>query len=227
MGPSKEQLGIGLRTRAGARRLASLMSRLIRYRPSAPMLVAMLALFIATGSGAYAAITLPDGSVGTKQLQSGAVTHGKLANGAVTASKVKDHALLARNFKDGQLPAGAAGPTGATGPTGPAGAPGQSATALWAVVDVAGGLVHGSHVAATTKLFSGTVAGAYQVTFDRDVTGCALIATLGRIDSQALNPDAGEIGTAYRNGSPDAVFVKTYDSTGTAADESFHLAVFC
>ncbi len=70
-------------------------------------------------------------------------------------------------------------------------------------------------------------AGSYQVTFDRDVTSCALLATLGRTDVQNLDPDPGEIGTAYRNGNPDAVYVKTRDSTGTSADASFHLAVFC
>jgi hypothetical protein len=191
------------------------------------MVVALIALSIATGSGAYAATSLPDGSVGTKQLQKGAVTHGKLADSAVTAGKVKDHSLLAEDFKAGELPSGPAGAAGAAGPTGPAGAPGQSATALWAVVAIGGALVHGSHVTAVTKLFSGTFAGAYQVTFDRDVTSCALLATLGRTDDQPVDPNPGEIGTAYRNGNADAVFVKTYDSAGAAADASFHLAVFC
>ena len=206
------------------------MRQLIRYRPSASMLVALTALFIAMGSGAYAAITLPNGSVGAKQLKSKAVTNGKLADGAVTAAKVKSHSLLADDFKAGQLPAGSpgpAGPAGVAGPAGPAGAAGQPATALWAVVDIGGALVHGSHTTAVTKLFPGVTAGAYEVTFDRDVTNCALLATLGRTDSQSFNPDPGEIGTAYRNGNPNAVFVKTRDSTGAAVDESFHLAVFC
>ena len=197
------------------------------------MLVALTALFITMGSGAYAAITLPKGSVGAKQLKSKSVTNGKLADGAVTAAKVKSHSLVADDFKAGQLPAGSAGHAGPAGvagpagPAGPAGAAGQPATALWAVVDIGGALVHGSHTTAVTKLFPGVTAGAYEVTFDRDVTNCALLATLGRTDSQAFNPDPGEIGTAYRNGNPNAVFVKTRDSAGTAIDGSFHLAVFC
>jgi hypothetical protein len=48
--------------------------------------VAYLALFIALGGTSYAAIKLPAGSVGTKQLRSGAVTNGKLAKGSVGAA---------------------------------------------------------------------------------------------------------------------------------------------
>jgi hypothetical protein len=49
-------------------------------------LVAYLALFVALGGTSYAAINLPAGSVGSKQLRSGAVTNKKLAQGAVGAA---------------------------------------------------------------------------------------------------------------------------------------------
>jgi hypothetical protein len=45
--------------------------------------IAYLALFVALGGTSYAAIKLPVGSVGTKQLRNGAVTNGKLAKGSV------------------------------------------------------------------------------------------------------------------------------------------------
>jgi hypothetical protein len=48
--------------------------------------VAYLALFVALGGTSYAAISLPAGSVGSKQLRSGAVTNKKLAKGAVGAA---------------------------------------------------------------------------------------------------------------------------------------------
>lgn len=48
-------------------------------------LVAYLALFVALGGTSYAAISLPTGSVGTRQLRNGAVTNKKLAKGAVGA----------------------------------------------------------------------------------------------------------------------------------------------
>jgi hypothetical protein len=50
--------------------------------------VAYLALFVALGGTSYAAIRLPAGSVGTKQLRKGAVTNRKLATGSVGAAKL-------------------------------------------------------------------------------------------------------------------------------------------
>jgi hypothetical protein len=97
------------------------MHRIALRRPSPALVVALAALFVSLGGGAYAAVALPRGSVGPVQLR----------NGAVTAPKVKAHSLLARDFKRGQLPAGAAGAVGAagtagaTGPQGPAGDVGQ------------------------------------------------------------------------------------------------------
>jgi hypothetical protein len=86
------------------------------------MVVALLALFVALGGSAVAALNLPKNSVGTRQLKKGAVTGAKLHNNAVTASKVKAGSLLAKDFKAGQLPAGPPGPQGPPGPaTGPAG----------------------------------------------------------------------------------------------------------
>jgi hypothetical protein len=70
--------------------------------------VASLALFISLGGAAWAAVTLPAGSVGSRQLQ---------AN-AVSSQHVRDGSLLAKDFKHGQLRRGPAGPPGATGPSG-------------------------------------------------------------------------------------------------------------
>lgn len=92
------------------------------------MVVALLALFVSLGGGAYAALQVPRGSVGTAQLKAGAVTKAKLRQGAVTSRKVKDGSLLARDFRAGQLPAGPQGPKGEEGrrgPRGPAGRAGQ------------------------------------------------------------------------------------------------------
>lgn len=50
--------------------------------------VATIALFAALGGVSYAATTLPNGSVGTDQIQPEAVRTGKLAEDAVTASRL-------------------------------------------------------------------------------------------------------------------------------------------
>lgn len=67
-------------------------------RPSASMVVASLALFVALSGTSYAVSQLPAKSVGTKQLQ----------RSSVTGVKVKDGSLTARDFKAGALPAGPA-----------------------------------------------------------------------------------------------------------------------
>jgi hypothetical protein len=77
--------------------------------------MATIAVFIALGGGAWAAVALPNNSVGAKQLKAD----------AVRSSKVKDGSLLAKDFRRGQLPRGAKGDTGAPGQKGDTGAPGQ------------------------------------------------------------------------------------------------------
>ncbi len=57
------------------------------------MVVALIALFVALGTGAYAAITVPANSVGTAQLKNGAVTGAKIKNGTVTGAKIKVRTL--------------------------------------------------------------------------------------------------------------------------------------
>lgn len=88
--------------------------RRLRQSLSYANVMATLAFFIAIGGGAYAAATLPAGSVGAKQLR----------KGAVTSKKVRDRSLLARDFKRGQLRAGPRGAQGQPGPKGDTGAQG-------------------------------------------------------------------------------------------------------
>jgi hypothetical protein len=85
--------------------------------------VAYAALFLALGGTSYAAVRLPAGSVGTKELHSGAVTKTKLHRGAVTSAVVQDHTLKAADFARGQL---TAGPRGDAGPKGDKGDPGPT-----------------------------------------------------------------------------------------------------
>src|SRR6516225_3908697 len=73
---------------------------------------------------------------------------------------------------------GSQGDQGEQGPPGLQGPPGQDAVSLWAAVDDQAKLVHGSGVLGITGPgLLGT--GETWVEFDRDVSGCAAVATVG------------------------------------------------
>lgn len=102
--------------------LTTTARRARRRRPSAGVVLAIVALFVALGGSSYAAVSLPKGSVGSPQIK----------QNAVNSKKVLDGSLLAKDFKPGQLPAGpqgAPGPQGPKGDTGPQGPQGQQGPA--------------------------------------------------------------------------------------------------
>jgi hypothetical protein len=78
--------------------------------------VSSLALFIALGGGAYAALRIPNNSVGTKQITNRAITPAKVAPATV------------RLFKGQKGAQGAQGPAGLKGDTGAPGLNGSDAT---------------------------------------------------------------------------------------------------
>ncbi len=77
-------------------------------RPSPAMVVAIVALVVALGGGAYAATKIPKKSVGTKQLKGNAVTKVKIADGAVTNAKIANGAITPAKISStgGSLPIG-------------------------------------------------------------------------------------------------------------------------
>lgn len=89
---------------------------------------------------------------------------------------------------------------------------------LFAVVDSAGGLVSGSGVAQVTHV--GT--GQYEVTFTRDVSTCAYLATTKNAYSQAL-----QAYTAGGHIDAHGVYVETKNQGGGLTDGPFHLVVVC
>jgi hypothetical protein len=76
---------------------------LFKRRPSASMIVALVALFAALGGVGYAAVSLPHNSVGTAQLQNGAVTNHKLGANAVGSSKIKPNAVGTKRINPNQV----------------------------------------------------------------------------------------------------------------------------
>jgi Collagen triple helix repeat (20 copies) len=89
-------------------------------KPSPAMVVALIALVISLGGTSWAALQLPAGSVGTKELK----------RNSVNTQKVKDGSLLVKDFRSSQrrLLQGPRGPQ-ATGPQGPAGPAGPGGPA--------------------------------------------------------------------------------------------------
>jgi len=72
-------------------------------RPSASMVVSLIALFASLGGVGYAASQLPNGSVGSAQLQTFAVTNHKLGTGSVGNHKIENGAIGPRKMENGAI----------------------------------------------------------------------------------------------------------------------------
>jgi hypothetical protein len=93
---------------------------------------------------------------------------------------------------------------------------------MWAVVRDDSTLARGKRVTSVIEVSVGRTV----VRFDRNVRGCAYIATLGEPGSSGPG-QPGEINVVGESGNVSGVWVSTRDSTGAFADRSFHLAVHC
>jgi len=92
----------------------------------------------------------------------------------------------------------------------------------FAVVDASGGFVRGKSVVSVTHLNTGT----YDIRFNRPIGKCAWTATLGE-PSFGSSVGPGQVTLAGRAGTKNGIFLQTFDGTGTATDEPFHLLISC
>jgi hypothetical protein len=83
-------------------------------RPSAAIVISSAALFLSLGGVGYAAISIPNNSVGTAQLKNNAVTNSKIKNNAVTFKKINPGSVGLVRANTNQLQARVSG-TCATG----------------------------------------------------------------------------------------------------------------
>lgn len=90
--------------------------------------LALLALFVALGGTAYAAVELERNQVKSRHIGPGQVKKPDIAARAVNSAKVADRTLRGIDFAPGQLPTGAQGATGATGATGTTGPAGLTSS---------------------------------------------------------------------------------------------------
>lgn len=64
-----------------------------RRRPSAATAISLIALFVSLGGVGYAAVSVPDNSVGTAQLRHSSVTHSKLRFNSVSYQDIQPAAV--------------------------------------------------------------------------------------------------------------------------------------
>jgi hypothetical protein len=176
---------------------------------------ATAALFVALGGVSYAAIRLPPGSVGTRQIRDGAVTRSKI-------DPVTRRALAGRTGPAGLN--GAPGVNGAAGPKGDPGSVGAAGSALaYAHVNDDGTFDPArSKNVIKSALFS---TGIYCLSFS--VTPSNVAATLVGV---GVN---GQIGTFYdptTNGCTIGanvyqIKIATSDAAGTSTNRSFDVLV--
>lgn len=93
-----------------------------------------------------------------------------------------------------------------------------ASTNLYANIGATGALVAGNGVASTAQVGSGQ----YEVTFNRDVSGCAYVATPQNAHSQAV-----QVFTAGGHASANGVYVETKNQGGGLTSSPFDLVVDC
>jgi hypothetical protein len=202
------------------------MRRVLRMgRPDASMVVAIIALVFAATGGAVASAGHPKATAAKKS------SSDAKADNAQISSFFNSHKGSLRG------PAGATGATGAQGPAGPAGAagaPGANATALWALVRADGTTDRSSGVVSSHLNTNGSTTYQYNVKFNRNITGCAYVATAS--DPGGISPTTFTIPyiatTAYSSNDPNTVIVMMYyidkvSSNYVVQPDDFSLAVFC
>jgi hypothetical protein len=175
-----------------------------RLVPSPSMFVALLALFVALGGSAAAAIV---------------ITGRNIKNNTVTGADIKNGALASRDMKKDSI--GGVAILESRLKTVPAASQADGFT-RFAVVSNTGTLARGRNVTSVAR----TSAGRYQVIFNRDVRSCAYIATIGD-DSASGPPQGSEISTAALASNVNGVSIRTENDSGTAVDRPFHLVVPC
>ena len=133
-------------------------------RPSAAMVVACIALFLALGGGTYAAVKLKVNSVKTKNIKNAAVKEAKIADGAVSSKKLADGAVTDAKLASGAVGASKAVASGTATNTGSQGL-GANVCALFNLA--APGVQPGDVVAITPTLdLSGTPGAIADVDYD-------------------------------------------------------------
>ena len=183
-----------------------------------------LALVVAlTGGGAAIAAGLGKNTVGSLQLKNGQVKRVDLARDSVDSAKLRSNSVRGPDVAEAtldQVPEALQAMFAVSAQTAA-----RADNVLAAVVDANGNLINAQSQSAV-NVFR-TAPGRYEVQFNRVITDCAYVGTLGLAGAGGV-PAAGFIGVVGVAGAgTDRVFVATRDEAGANADRAFHLAVIC
>jgi hypothetical protein len=178
-------------------------------RPSPAMLVALLALCLAVGGTAVAAVKLGKNAVKTKNIKNGAVTESKIAGGAVTESKLGNGAVSSAKIANGAVGSGQLSGT---------------AKALWVETDLAS-TTNIKNQSGGISLHAGPATGETVVDFGTDVTNHAISVTpnlnLGSVTVEYGRCTDVGCGPTF-TGNPNAVEVFTFATdTGNLVNSGF------
>jgi hypothetical protein len=181
------------------------MRRLPGRSPSPALVISCIALFLSMGGVSYGLAT---GVIDTREIR----------NGTIVSKDVRFRGLLGTDIRQDEV-GGNAVKESTLGQV-PNAATAEGVTRQ-AVVSPSGTAVRVRNVLLTARFGEGQ----YDVVFDRDVTGCVYVATIG--DEGTGGPGTGQIAVGSTPGNPGGVRVRTRSSDGTAQDRSFHLIVSC
>jgi hypothetical protein len=176
------------------------MSTLRERRPSAAMVVAMIALVVALAGTAYAAQTINGGAIKKQTIGAGKLKHKTLTGYQINTNKL------------GVVPAAQQAQ--------------RASHTYWAVVNNPAGAGNASLARASDSGITVTESGgAVSVAFPINVTGCADVA--GRNNAGTTVPGAGSAQTNSSGANANAIDVRTRDEKGADTDADFQLIVVC
>jgi hypothetical protein len=168
------------------------------------MAVALVALFVAMGGSAYAAMVITSGDIKNNTIRSRDVRNGGLIGKDMGANRVGGRAIKESTLGTVTSALVAEGST------------------HFAVVNQGGQQVRGRGTTSVAR----TGPGRYQAIFNRDVRSCAYVGTIGG-PTAAAPPNNGQITVSSLASNVNGVDIRTTGANGNDANKPFHLVVLC
>jgi hypothetical protein len=201
----------------------------VRKRLNFANVASAIALFVALGGTSYAAVTLPDNSVGRAQIKTSGVGKSEIGANTVGSSEIRGSSITAPDIKTGAVGPSEVRPNaidsdeltdGGIGAADLSDAAKSAVAGLNAVTFRASAAGDGSGAKGNAKSISRASDGVYNVDLGADVSSCSSVAT--------VNGAAAALATVTPGATNNVLTVRTFVVPGgTAADEPFSLLVAC